>query len=325
MPAQPVIIDCDPGHDDAINLLVAMASPDELDILGITAVAGNAPLDMTERNARMICHIAGRTDVPVLRGCQRPLKRELTTALPVHGVTGLDGLELVEPTVRCGARHAVDFIVETLLASDDASVTLVTTGPLTNIASAMRKNTRILNKVAEIVMMGGAMREAGNCTPSAEYNMFADPHAADIVFRSGCAITAFGLDATHQVLATGQFSERVRRLGNAAGRAAGTSVDFMWRYDGYRNRFSGVPLHDPCTVAFLLRRDLFQSRRCNLTVETASELTMGHTAVDFWQATERAANVNWIHRVDVAGMLDLLVDRLSRYGGTDDRPRHGAE
>jgi purine nucleosidase len=315
MPAQRVIIDCDPGHDDAINLLVALSSPDDLDILGITAVAGNAPLDMTERNARMIRDIAGRSDIPVFRGCRRPLKREPVTAQAAHGATGLDALPFVEPTAGCGDEHAVDFIVDTLLAAADGSVTLVTTGPLTNVASAMRKNTRILSKVAEIVMMGGAMREAGNCTPSAEYNIFADPHAADVVFRSGCAITAFGLDVTHQVLATEEFSDRMHGLGNAAGRAAGTSVEFMSRYDGYRNRFTGVPLHDPCTVAFLLRRDLFQGRRCNLTVETASELTMGHTAVDFWHATDRAPNVYWIHRVDVAGMLDLLVERLRRLGG----------
>ncbi len=315
MAARPVIIDCDPGHDDAINLFLAMSSPDELDILGVTVVAGNAPLAMTERNARGICEIAGRIDIPVFAGCRRPLSRELLTAEMVHGATGLDGIEFAEPGLTLRETHAVDFIVETLLACDDAAVTLVSTGPLTNVASAMQRDARVLRKVAGIVLMGGTMKEAGNCTPSAEYNVFADPDAADIVFHSGCPITVFGLDATHQLLTTREFRERIRAIDSPVGRATGDAIDFMSRWEGYRQRLSGVPLHDPCTVAFLLRRDLFDGKSCNLRVETASELTLGHTSVDFWQVTDRAANVTWIHRVDAHAVLDLLVERLSRSDG----------
>ena len=314
MATRPIIIDCDPGQDDAINLLLAMSSPDELDILGITTVAGNVPLELTQRNARQMCDIAARSDILVFAGCDRPMRRKLLTAEKVHGKTGIDGVEIVEPQTPLQDDHAVDFIIDALGKADDRSITLVPTGPLTNIATAIEKEPAITAKIAEIVLMGGAMREGGNQSPSAEFNILVDPHAADIVFRCGRPITVFGLDVTHQVLATRERRDRIRAIRNEAGRASAGMLDFFDRHDTAKYGSLGAPLHDPCTVAFLLMPDLFEGKHCNLTVETQSELTMGHTAVDFWQVTDRPENVNWIHAVDAGGFYELLTERLSRYG-----------
>jgi purine nucleosidase len=307
-------MDCDPGQDDAIALLLAMSSPDELDILGITTVAGNVPLSLTERNARLMCDIADRTDIPVYAGCAKPMRRNLLTAENVHGKTGIDGIEVVEPAKPLEAQHAVEFIVDTLKSADEDSVTLVPTGPLTNIATAIQNDLSILGKVSEIVLMGGAMREAGNHSPSAEFNMLVDPHAADIVFRCGRPITVMSLDVTHQVLATAGRRDRIRAINNRAGRATAGMLDFFNRHDTLKYSSAGAPLHDPCTVAYLLAPHLFDGKLCNLSIETESELTMGHTAVDFWHVTDRPKNVLWIHEVDADGFYSLLIDRLGRYG-----------
>lgn len=313
MAGRPIIIDCDPGQDDAIALLLALASPDDLQLLGITTVAGNVPLALTERNARLICDIAGRPDMRVFAGHAEPLRRKLVTAEKVHGKTGIDGIEIREPRTPLQPQHAVDFIIATLLAAEDGAVTLVPVGPLTNIASALQRNPEISAKVREIVLMGGAMREGGNYSPSAEFNMLVDPHAADIVFRCGLPITVMGLDVTHQVLATRQRRERIRNLGNKAAIATADMLDFFDRHDSAKYGSAGAPLHDPCTIAFLLQPDLFTGKQCNLCVETNSELTMGHTAVDFWHVTDRPKNVNWMYAVDADGFYDLLTDRLGRF------------
>ncbi len=310
----PIIIDCDPGQDDAITLLLAMSSPEALDILGITTVAGNVPLDLTTRNARLICDIADRNDVRVFAGCVKPLQRELVTAENVHGKTGIDGIEIGDPQTPLEQTHAVDFIIETLEAAENASITLVLMGPLTNIATAIDKNPSVISKVAEVVMMGGAMRESGNISPCAEFNIFVDPHAAEIVFQSGLPITVMGLDVTHQVLATPERRDRLRAIDNDASRAASAMLDFYNRFDSAKYGTSGAPLHDPCTVAYLLQPELFDTKRCNLTVETNSELTMGHTVVDFWHVTDRAKNINWVHAVDADGFYDLLFESLGRFG-----------
>jgi purine nucleosidase len=290
-----------------------MSSPDELDILGITTVAGNVPLALTERNARQICDIAGRTDMKVFAGCERPMQRELLTAEHVHGKTGIDGVEITSPETPLGEQHAVDFIIEALSTTAEP-LTLVPTGPLTNIATAIERAPAILDNVAEIVLMGGAMREGGNHSPSAEFNILVDPHAADLVFRCGKPITVLGLDVTHQVLATPGRRDRIREINNDAGRATAGMLDFFNRHDTVKYGSLGAPLHDPCTVAFLLAPNLFEGKACNLTVETASELTMGHTAVDFWHVTDRPDNVTWIWSVDADGFYDLLIERLERYG-----------
>ena len=213
MAPRPIIIDCDPGQDDAVALFLAMASPDELDLLGITAVAGNVPLALTERNARMMCDVAGREDLPVFAGCEKPMVREPVTAEYIHGETGINGIDIFEPGTPLQSLHAVDYIVDTLRAHD--AVTLVPTGPLTNIATAIQRNPEVLPNIDEIVIMGGAMREGGNRTPSAEFNIMVDPHAADIVYQCGKPVTAMGLDVTHQVLSTRERVARIRDVGNA--------------------------------------------------------------------------------------------------------------
>lgn len=312
--ARKIIIDCDPGQDDAVALLLAFASADELDLLGITAVGGNVPLQLTQRNARMICDLAGQQHVPVYAGCAEPLRRKLKTAEAIHGETGINGIEVFEPQTPLQSQHAVDFIIETLLAADDSSITLVPTGPLTNIAKAIEKQAAILPRIEQIVLMGGAMREGGNRTPSAEFNILVDPHAADIVFRCGRPIVAMGLDVTHQVLSTSDRVDRIRALGNPVAEATADMLSFFDRYDTVKYSSKGAPLHDPCTVAWLLRPDLFEGKDCNIAVETESELTMGHTAVDFWHVTKRPINATWIHSVDAPGFYDFLIARLARFG-----------
>jgi purine nucleosidase len=308
-----IIIDCDPGQDDAINLLLAMSSPDELDILGITAVAGNVPLALTERNARLMCDIAGRSDIPVYAGCARPMVRDLVTAEHVHGTTGIDGAEISEPVLPLQEQDAVDFIADTLCTADDDTITLVPTGPLTNIATAITKAPDILPKVKEIVLMGGAMREGGNYSPSAEFNILVDPQAADIVFKCGRPITQMGLDVSHQVLSTRERIDRIKKIDNQAAQATVGMLDFFNRHDTKKYKYMGAPLHDPCTVAYLLRPDIFEGKLCNVSVETQSELTMGNTAVDFWHVTDRPKNSNWIHAVDADVFYELLTSRLARF------------
>lgn len=312
--ARKIIIDCDPGQDDAVALLLAFASPDELDLLGITTVGGNVPLELTQRNARMMCDLAGKQDVPVYAGCDAPLQRRLQTAEAIHGETGINGIDVFEPETPLQPQHAVDFLVESLLAADEESITLVPTGPLTNIATAMQRAPEILSRVAQIVLMGGAMREGGNRTPSAEFNILVDPHAADIVFRCGRPITAMGLDVTHQVLSTRDRVARMRELDNPVAVATADMLSFFDRYDTVKYASKGAPLHDPCTVAWLLQPDLFVGKDCNISVETESELTMGHTAVDFWHVTDKPINATWVHAVDAPGFYDLLISRLARYG-----------
>ena len=221
---------------------------------------------------------------------------------------------MFEPETPLQEAHAVDFIVETLLAADQASVTLVPTGPLTNIAAAIQREPRILDSVERIVIMGGAMREGGNRTPSAEFNIMVDPEAADIVFQCGRPITSMGLDVTHQVLSTRERVARIRALDNSVAIATAGMLSFFDRYDTEKYGSEGAPLHDPCTVAWLLRPEIFEGKDCNISIETQSELTLGHTAVDFWHVTDKPRNATWIHSVDADGFYDLLVERLARYG-----------
>jgi purine nucleosidase len=313
VPVRPIIIDCDPGQDDAVALFLAMSSPDELDILGITTVAGNVPLRITERNARMICDIANREDMPVFAGCDKPMQRDLVTAEYIHGNTGIDGIDVFQPKTTLQEAHAVDFIIDTLLARDKVKVTLIPTGPLTNIATAIARNPDILEHVEEIVIMGGAMREGGNRTPSAEFNILVDPHAADIVFNCGRPITLLGLDVTHHVLSTKDRVDRIGALNNSVADATVGMLSFFHRYDTNKYSSQGTPLHDPCTIAYLLQPELFKTKKCNVSVETESELTLGHTAVDFWHVTDKPLNVNWAYDVDGDGFYELLTERLNRF------------
>jgi inosine-uridine nucleoside N-ribohydrolase len=308
-----VIIDCDPGQDDALMLFLAFAAPEELDILGVCAVAGNVPLEKTKRNICILSDIVGNENVPMFAGCDKPLTNAGLTAEHVHGREGIDGIDIFNPRTKLQPKGAVDFIVDTLLSAADDEITLVVTGPFTNVASAILREPAILPKIRELVLMGGAMKEGGNITPSAEFNIYVDPHAAKIVFECGRPIAAFGLDVTHQVFTSPSVLERVAMLDNPVAKASHGMLAFFGRYDAQKYRAQGAPLHDPCTVAYLLQPELFELKSCNIRVETESELTMGHTAVDFWGVTGLPANVQWAHNVQRDGFFDLLIERLSRY------------
>ena len=305
-----IIIDTDPGQDDAVAILLALASS-EIDVLGIVAVAGNVPLALTEKNARKICELAGRPQTPVFAGAVRPLMRDLVTAEYVHGKTGLDGPDLPEPEMPLQSQHGVDFIVETLLAGDPGTVTLATLGPLTNIALAINRAPEIAGRVQRIVMMGGGFFEGGNVTPAAEFNIYVDPQAADVVFRSGIPIVMMPLDVTHKALTTRKRVEAIRGLGSAVGTATAELLDFFERFDEEKYGTDGGPLHDPCVIAYILRPDLFKGRACHVGVETMSELTMGMTVVDWWQVTGRPHNALVMRDIDADGFFALLTERLA--------------
>jgi purine nucleosidase len=305
-----VIIDCDPGVDDAIALLLALASPADLQILGITTVAGNVPLALTQTNARKICELAGRPDMRVYAGCARPLLRRLETAESVHGASGLEGVMWQEPQMPLQAQHGVDFLIDTLMESPDR-VTLATLGPLTNVAVALIKEPRISEKIQEIVVMGGAITH-GNITPSAEFNLYVDPHAAHVVFSAGVPLTMISLDVTHQAIATPDRLAAIRAIGAPIGTTASSLLEFYGQHDIAHYGIAGAPLHDPCVIAYLLKPSLFKSRNLYVTVEITSEATMGRTIVDWWQSTHHQPNVNVVCEVDAEGFYALLTDRLAR-------------
>ncbi|AAV95724.1 nucleoside hydrolase [Ruegeria pomeroyi] len=312
MPPRKIIIDTDPGQDDAVAILLALASPDELEVLGITAVAGNVPLPLTAKNARIVCELAGRADVAVYAGCDAPIARKLVTAEHVHGKTGLDGPDLPDPVMPLQEAHAVDFIIDTLRAHAPGTVTLCPLGPLTNIATAFTRAPDIVSRVQEIVLMGGAYFEVGNITPAAEFNIYVDPEAADIVFKSGAPIVVMPLDVTHKALVTKARNDAFRALGTPAGIAVAQMTDFFERFDKEKYGSEGAPLHDPCVTAYLLNPDLFSGRHINVAVETTSELTLGMTVADWWRVTERAPNALFIGDLDAEGFFTLLTDRLAR-------------
>ena len=311
-PPRKIIIDTDPGQDDAFAILLALASPEDVEVLGVTAVAGNVPLKWTERNARIICELAGKPHVKVFAGCDRPLKRKLVTAEHVHGKTGLDGPVMDEPTMVLQPGHAVDFLIDTLRREPSGSVTLCPLGPLTNIATAFQKAPDIVGRVGQIVLMGGGYFEGGNITPVAEFNIYVDPEAADIVFRSGISLVMMPLDVTHKALTTRARVEGFRALGTTVGRVAAEWADFFERFDMEKYGSEGAPLHDPCVIAYLIRPDLFKGRHINVEVETRSELTMGMTVADWWGVTDRPANALFMGSLDADGFFALLTERLGR-------------
>jgi len=308
---QKIIIDTDPGQDDAVAILLALASP-ELDVLGITCVAGNVPLPLTARNARIVCELAGRPDVPVFAGCDRPLSRKLVTAEHVHGKTGLDGIELPEPTMPLQDQHAVDFIIDALRAEPPGSVTLVPIGPLTNIATAMQRAPDIIPRIGRIVLMGGAYFEVGNITPAAEFNIYVDPEAAAIVLSSGVDLVVMPLDVTHKALTTRARVEAFRALPGRVGPAVASWTDFFERFDKEKYGSEGAPLHDPCTIAFLLRPELFTGRQINVEIETEGRLTLGMTVADWWRVTDRPPNALFMGDIDAEGFFGLLTEGLGR-------------
>lgn len=309
--ARRIIIDTDPGQDDAVAILLALASP-EVEVLGIVALAGNVPLHHTSANARKVLELAGRTDVPAYAGAIRPLVRTLVTAEHVHGKTGLDGTALPDPTMPLQAQHGVDFIVDSIRAADPGEITLCTLGPLTDVALALVKAPDIAPRVREIVMMGGGYFEGGNITPTAEFNIYVDPEAAEVVMRSGIPITMLPLDVTHQVLTTHERLDKLRGLGTRCGTALSELLSFSERFDLDKYGSNGAPLHDPNVIAYLLKPELYRGRHINVEIECASPLTRGMTVADWWRVTDRTPNATFLRDVDAAGFYDLLLARLAR-------------
>ncbi|MGB7316818.1 MAG: nucleoside hydrolase [Planktotalea sp.] len=312
MPARDIIIDTDPGQDDAAAILLALASPEDINVLGITAVAGNVPLPLTQKNARSVCEFAGKVDVRVFAGCDAPMTRALVTAEHVHGKTGLDGPTLPDPKMPLQEKHGVDFIIETLRERPSGTVTLCPLGPLSNIATALTRAPDIAARIQEIVLMGGAYFEVGNITPAAEFNIYVDPEAADVVFKSGIKITVMPLDVTHKVLVTPERIKALRAVQTPVCDAMADMIDFFERFDTDKYGSSGAPLHDPCVTAYLIKPELFTGRHINVEIETRSELTLGMTVADWWGVTDRAPNAMFMGDVDAKGFFDLLTERLAR-------------
>ncbi|SEQ04218.1 purine nucleosidase [Devosia sp. YR412] len=310
--SRKIIIDTDPGQDDAVAILLALASPEELDVLGVVAVAGNIGLHHNANNARKIVELAGKRDVPVYAGCARPMRRHLVTAEHVHGDTGMNGPDLPDPTIPLQAQHGVDYIIDTLMAAEPGTITLCTLGPLTNIGMALIKQPAIAERIQEIVMMGGAYFEVGNITPAAEFNIYVDPEAADVVLRSGVPITMLPLDVTHQIQSTPERLAAIRAIGNKSGQAVYDMLTFSESFDLQKYGWAGAPLHDPTVIAYLLQPDLFEGRHCNVTVETASELTVGMTVADYWHVTGKVKNATYLRNGNAEGFFKLLTERLAR-------------
>jgi inosine-uridine nucleoside N-ribohydrolase len=305
----PILIDCDPGHDDAIALLLALASP-EVELLGVTTVSGNQTLEKTTANAIRVLELVGRGDLSVAAGADRPLERDLFVAAYVHGESGLDGPALPPPEAQPVDQHAADFLAERILASAEP-VTLVPTGPLTNVALFLERHEEAATRLRGIVLMGGAIAE-GNVTPAAEFNIWADPEAARAVFRSGLDVTMIGLDVTHKALMTPEHGERLRR----AGRTGTVVAELLEFYSAFHREvygFPGSPVHDAVAVAHVMRPGLVETKHRNVEIECESELCRGRTVVDLWRRTDREPNAHVAVDIDAAGFLDLLLDRLSRF------------
>lgn len=305
----PLIIDCDPGQDDAIALMLAMASPGELDLLGISAVAGNVPLVLTEANARAIRDVAGRSEVPVYAGCPRPMIKPLETAEYVHGKSGIDVSNLPQPSRPVEESHAVDWLID-ILRHAEAPITVATLGPLTNIAMAIIMSPEIIDNISELVLMGGAL-SLGNITAAAEFNIYSDPHAAHVVFKAGLKLTMIGLDVTHQARATPERLEAIRAIGNSAANSVAGMLDFYGAQ--YFETFGeGAPLHDPCVIAYILQPDLFTGHDMRVDIEMDSPLTIGSTVCDLHDRSGLPTNAHVVERIDSDRFFDLVQERLAR-------------
>lgn len=309
--SENVIIDTDPGQDDAVAILLALASPEEINLLGLTAVAGNVPLNLTVKNARIICELAKMKNISIFKGCEKPLKRNLVTAEHVHGKTGLDGIILPEPTMPIKESHAVDFIIETIRENPRHAITICALGPLTNIAMALEKAPDIAIKIKQIILMGGAYFEVGNITPSAEFNIYVDPEAAKIVFNSGVKLIILPLDVTHKALISEDRVNAFKKIGTPVAKAVSEWTNFFERFDKEKYGSVGAPLHDPCVIAYLLDPSIFSGRYINVEIETESDLTRGMTVADWWRVTDRKPNALFIGNLDPDRFFKLLTERLS--------------
>lgn len=312
--ATKILLDCDPGHDDAVAILLALAAPEHIELLGLTVVGGNVPLDLTVDNALRILSLADREDIRVYGGCPRPLVRKMVTAEHVHGESGLDtgsGKLLALPKTPAAEMHAVNFIIDTVTNSDDKSVTLVATGPLTNIAAAFAMAPEIIDRLQQLVIMGGAFHEPGNITPAAEFNIFVDPHAAKAVFDSGVVPVVFGLDITHQMLITPDRLKSIASCGGRTGVAVADLLDFFNQYDMSKYGWDGAPLHDPCTIAHLIDPTIFSGRSMSVEIDTSDGPNLGRTVADWYEVTDADPNATVITDGDSDRFFDLIVQRLA--------------
>ncbi|MBO6798488.1 nucleoside hydrolase [Maricaulis sp.] len=303
-----IIIDCDPGVDDCIALLAALGAPDRFDLKAITVVAGNVPVETCARNARGVLALAGREDIPVYAGCDRPMRVDPEFAEHIHGASGLGDARLPEASVPVSTTHAVDYLCDTLSAAEPGSITLVITGPMTNFATALKRDASIMRGVRELVIMGGAAIEGGNITAHAEFNIYADPDAAKIVLESGCATTLIGLDATLQIRCTPPRMQRLEASGHPACHASAAMISHVNRIYGEVYGADGAALHDPCTIGYLLDPGLFSSKSVSVTVTTSDDEKRGNTAL----GAECANGVNWVTGLDDDALFDLLVTSMER-------------
>ncbi|PHS28539.1 MAG: nucleoside hydrolase [Robiginitomaculum sp.] len=308
----PILIDTDPGQDDALAILLALAAPERLELRGIIAVAGNVPLPLTQKNARRLVDLSGRNDVPVYAGCSRPMVRDLITAENVHGHSGVDGYDWPDTQTPLQDQHGVDFIIDTLISAQEDEITLCTLGPLTNIAMALVKAPQCARGISEIVMMGGGFFEGGNTTPTAEFNILVDPHAAHVVFASGVPLTLMPLDITHKALATPERIAAIVAQGNETGRACAGMLSYFNRHDVEKYGSEGAPLHDPCVIAYLLKPELFSGKKVPVQIETSDGLTLGMTVMDWWGTTSESPNCMVMNQIDADGYFDLLTEHLGR-------------
>jgi purine nucleosidase len=306
-----IIIDTDPGQDDAVAILLALSSPKELEVVAVVTVAGNVPLSHTTNNARQVLELA-RAKAPLYAGCARPIRRQLVTAEHVHGPTGLEGPKLPAPTRRVESQHGVQFLIEAFRTEEPRSITLVTLGPVTNIAVALVEAPDIAPRIREIVSVLGTWSENGNITPAAAFNEYVDPEAADVLLTSGVPLTMVPMDVTHQCLSTPARLAGIRAVGGACAKAAADMLSYSQAFDLAKYGWPGAPLHDPCAVAYLLRPDLFSGRKVNVVVETAGIYTTGMSVVDWWAVTDRPQNALFLREVDVEGFYTLLTERLGR-------------
>ena len=305
-----IIIDTDPGQDDALALMTAFGAKEEIKVLGVTCVAGNVPLDLTSINALKICELSGIYDVPVFKGSSAPLKRNLITAEHVHGKTGLDGTELLVEKKELELKSAVDFIIDCAEKYEDEKITICALGPLTNIAKVLKQDTVLTETIEEIVLMGGGFFEGGNITPAAEFNIYVDPEAAKIVLESGLKITMLPLDVTHKTLVQRNFLEKLRRSGKNSAIQAAKLLDFFERYDVEKYGSQGGPLHDPNVIVYLLNPAIYNGRLVNVEVEVNSELTRGMTVVDWWNVTNRKPNAYYINDVKDDKFFEIVLNKV---------------
>ncbi len=309
---RPIIIDTDPSPDDAVAILTALASPVELEVLAVTAVAGNVPLHLTSKNARKALELARRTETPVYAGAAAPLIRPLITAEHVHGRTGFDGYDLPDPVTPLAPGFAPDAIVDLVMSRPAGEVTMSCLEPLTNIELAMAKEPRLAGRLKEIVMMGGAFSEGGNITPAAEFNIYVDPEAAARVLACGAPITMIPLDCTHRALTTQPRLAKLRAIGTPVAEAFYHLLTFNKLFDERKCGWEGGPLHDATVIAYLLAPQIFSGRKVNIEVECASALTLGMTVVDWWGVTGRMPNVQFLRDVNADAYFELVIGRLAR-------------